>query len=155
MVLEYLQIQNKACASLCFSGSPPRIGYLSLWIHEACLRHDLSPHVESARLVTWIRDWQSNSPPPMSSDQMLAPGKTKLIKFPPFRAGKDIKYPGYAGGGGSGGVLKLQFDWYLKHDNNFTESILKYGTDKLCCVNNFFSSEPEFYLSSNLLDTCR
>ena len=35
----------------------------------------------------------------MSSDQMLAPGKAKLIKFPPSRAGKDVKCPGYAGGG--------------------------------------------------------
>ena len=35
----------------------------------------------------------------MSSDQMLAPGKTKLIKFPPSRAGKDVKCPGYARGG--------------------------------------------------------
>ena len=32
----------------------------------------------------------------MSSDQMPAPGKTKLIKFPPSRAGKDVKCPGYA-----------------------------------------------------------
>ena len=30
MVLEYLQIQSKACASLFFSASPPRIRYLSL-----------------------------------------------------------------------------------------------------------------------------
>ena len=36
----------------------------------------------------------------MSSDQMPAPGKTKLIKFPPSRAGKDVKCPGYARGGG-------------------------------------------------------
>ena len=35
----------------------------------------------------------------MSSDQMPAPGKTKLIKFPPSRAGKDVKCPGYARGG--------------------------------------------------------
>ena len=48
MVLEYLQIESKACASLCFSASLPQIGYLSLWI-KACLRHDLSRHVESAR----------------------------------------------------------------------------------------------------------
>ena len=34
----------------------------------------------------------------MSSDQMPAPGKTKLIKFPPSRAGKDVKCPGYARG---------------------------------------------------------
>ena len=41
----------------------------------------------------------------MSSDQMPAPGKTKLIKFPPSRAGKDVKCPGYARGG--------IFDWYI------------------------------------------
>ena len=40
----------------------------------------------------------------MSSDQMPAPGKTKLIKFPPYRAGKDVKCPGYAWGGGGGDV---------------------------------------------------
>ena len=34
----------------------------------------------------------------MSSDQMPAPGKTKLIKFPPSRAGKDVKCSGYARG---------------------------------------------------------
>ena len=31
---------------------------------------------------------------------MPAPGKTKLIKFPPSRAGKDVKCPGFAWGGG-------------------------------------------------------
>ena len=36
----------------------------------------------------------------MSSDQMPAPGKTKLIKFPLSRAEKDVKCPGYAPGGG-------------------------------------------------------
>ena len=49
----------------------------------------------------------------MSSDQMPASsgsGKTKLIKFPPSRAGKDVKCPGYAR---EGGMLKLQFDWYI------------------------------------------
>ena len=49
----------------------------------------------------------------MSSDQMPAPGKTKLIKFPPSRAGKDVKCPGYARGGG-GGMLKLRFDLYIR-----------------------------------------
>ena len=29
---------------------------------------------------------------------MPAPGKAKLIKFPPSRTGKDVKYPGYARG---------------------------------------------------------
>ena len=37
---------------------------------------------------------------PMSSDQMPAPGESKLIKFPPSRAGKDVKCLGYARGGG-------------------------------------------------------
>ena len=37
----------------------------------------------------------------MSSDQMPAPGKTKLIKFSPSRAGKDVKCPGIARGEGS------------------------------------------------------
>ena len=36
----------------------------------------------------------------MSSDQMPTPGKTKLIKFPPSRLGKDVKCPGYAREGG-------------------------------------------------------
>ena len=36
--------------------------------------------------------------------------KSRLaIKFPPFRAGKDVKYPGFA----RGGMLKLRFDWYI------------------------------------------
>ena len=48
----------------------------------------------------------------MSSNQMPAPGKTKLIKFPPSRAGKDVKCPGYARGGG---MLKLRFDWYIRN----------------------------------------
>ena len=48
----------------------------------------------------------------MSSDQMLAPGKAKLIKFPPSRAGKDVKCPGYAGGGG---IFKLRFDRYITY----------------------------------------
>ena len=30
---------------------------------------------------------------------MPAPGKIKLIKFPPSRAEKDVKCPGYARGG--------------------------------------------------------
>ena len=45
----------------------------------------------------------------MSSDQMPAPGKTKLIKFPPSLVGKDVKCPG--------GMLKLRFDWYISYDN--------------------------------------
>ena len=47
----------------------------------------------------------------MRSDQIPAPGKTKLINFPPSRSGKDVKCPGYARGGG---MFKLRFDWYIK-----------------------------------------
>ena len=48
-------------------------------------------------------------PTPMTSDQMPAPGKTKLIKFPPSHAGKDVKCPGFP----RGGMFKLQFDRYI------------------------------------------
>ena len=51
----------------------------------------------------------------MSSDQMPAPRMTKLIKFPPSRAGKYIKCPGYAQGGGGGGMFKLGFDRYITY----------------------------------------
>ena len=103
MVLEYLQLQSKACASLCFSASAPRIGYLLLCI-KACRRNDLSRHLESAWLVTWNRGQRSNSAPPMSSDQMPHPRKTK------FLGRKDVKCPWYALGGG---MFKLRFDWYI------------------------------------------
>ena len=110
MVLEYLQIQNKACASLCFSASPPRIGYLSLWMHEGLS----SLRFIAPRGINATRNMRSRLaikfPPPMSSDQMPAPGKTKLIKFPPSWAGKDVKCPGCAGGG----MFKLRFDGYIR-----------------------------------------
>ena len=38
-----------------------------------------------------------------------APRKTKFIKFPPSRAGKDVKCPEYA----RWGMFKLRFDWYI------------------------------------------
>ena len=37
------------------------------------------------------------------------PWKTLIIKFPPPRDGKGVKYPGYA----RGGMLKLRFDRYI------------------------------------------
>ena len=49
----------------------------------------------------------------MSSDQMPAPGKTKLIKFPPFRAGKDGKCPGYAPQGGGDVEASIWLMHYL------------------------------------------
>ena len=48
-------------------------GIFHLECIKACLHHDLSCHVESVQLITWNRNWQSNSPPPMSSDQMPRP----------------------------------------------------------------------------------
>ena len=69
----------------------------------------------------------------MSSDQMPAPAKTKLIKFPPSRAGKDIKCPGYARGGG-GGMFKLWFDRYIKLDDTwikFVITIYRWDLDQL------------------------
>ena len=94
MVLEYLQIQNKACASFCFSASAPRIGYLSLWMHEGLS----SPWFVTPRGISAID----------TSDQIPHP-QWVVIKFPPSRAGKDIKCPGYA----RGGMFKLRFDRYI------------------------------------------
>ena len=45
----------------------------------------------------------------MSSDQMPAPGKIKLIKFPPPGQEKTSNARGMPGGG----MLKLRFDWYI------------------------------------------
>ena len=46
----------------------------------------------------------------MSSDQMPAPGKIKLIKFPPPEQEKTSNARGMPGGGV---VFKLRFDWYI------------------------------------------
>ena len=46
----------------------------------------------------------------MSSDQMPAPGKIKLIKFPPPGQEKTSNAQGMPGGGE---MLKLRFDWYI------------------------------------------
>ena len=63
----------------------------------------------------------------MSGDQMpSAPEKTKLIKLPPFRAGKGVRCPGYAWGGW---MLKLRFDWYITleiwHENKTTTTTVE------------------------------
>ena len=52
------------------------------WI-KACLRHDLSPHVESAR-CNMKSKLVINSPPPMRSDQMPRPGGSKRRQMPGF-----------------------------------------------------------------------
>ena len=132
MVLEYLQTQNKACANLCFSASPPWIGYLSLWMHEGLS----SPRFITPRGINATRNMRSRLaikfPPPMSSEQMPTPRKTKLIKFPPSRAGKDVKCPGYARGWG-GGMFKLRFDRYIKPQRHWTlnslSQILGFGPE--------------------------
>ena len=110
MVLEYLQMQNKACANLsAFQPVRHESGIFRFECMKACLGHDLSL-VESARLVKRNRDWRSNSPPPRSSDQMPAPGKTKLIKqsLPPGQE----KMSNARGKPGEG-MFKLRFDWYI------------------------------------------
>ena len=48
----------------------------------------------------------------MSSDQMPAPGKIKLIKFPPPGQEKTSNARGMPGVC-PGGMLKLRFDWYI------------------------------------------
>ena len=151
MVVDYLQIQNKACASLCVSAtipdksswdtwagsriphpplinvgkyrvcsnkkrknhpiinivsggrgelarcpnlfvrdcSPPRIWFLSLRIHQG-----LSPPWFITR-----RGISNQIPHPLwVVIKGPAPGKTKFIKFPPFRVGEDVKYLWYARG---------------------------------------------------------
>ena len=110
MVLKYLQIQSKACASLCFSASPPRIGYFSLWMHQG-----LSPPWFTApRGISATCNMKSRSdqiPHPLwVVIKCPSPGKTKFIKFPPSRAAKYVKCPGYAWGGG---MFKLRFEWYI------------------------------------------
>ena len=52
MVLEYLQIQNKFVQALAFQTVRHESGIFHFECMKACLRHDLSCHVKSARLVT-------------------------------------------------------------------------------------------------------
>ena len=137
MVLEYLQIQNKACASLPFQPVRHESGIFRFECMKACLRHDLSPLVESARLVTWNRDYRLNSPPPMRSDQMPAHGKTKLINFPPSRAGKDVKCPGYARGGGGDVEASICLIHYCSEGCRSLYRGLRFVKLRLYCINLF------------------
>ena len=66
----------------------------------------------------------------MSSDQMRAPGKTKLIKFPPSRAGKDVKCPGYARG-------DVEASIWLIH--NSSQKVLSLSSVEHCNFSNQFS----------------
>ena len=55
----------------------------------------------------------------MSSDQMPAPGKTKLIKFPPSRGGKDVKCPARGGGDVEASIWLIHYSntWPRKRKN--------------------------------------
>ena len=97
-----VHIQSKACASLCFSASPPRIGYLSLWMHQGLS----PPWFITPRGISATRNMKSRLaikfPTPWVVIECPAPGKTKFIKFPPSRTRKDVKCPGCVRRGGGG-----------------------------------------------------
>ena len=102
MVLEYLQIQNKARVSLCFSASPPRIGYLSFWMHEGLS----SAWLITPRGISATRNMKSRlaikfphpqwvvikCPPPgrLSSSNSLLPGR-KRRQMPGVCPGGDVE----------------------------------------------------------------
>ena len=119
--------EQSSCKPLLFSQSATnRVSFaLNAWkLVFAMIYH--ATYVESAWLVTLNRDphpwWVVIKCP--------APGKTKLIKFPPSWAGKDVKCPGYAGGG----MLKLRFDWYI------TLHGCQVSRDRQACFVNWFCS---------------
>ena len=65
---------------------------------KVCLRHDLSTHAQSARLITGNQGWRSNSPPPppLSGNQIHSlPGRKRHQMF------------------------KLPLDWYITCTQNF------------------------------------
>ena len=70
MVFEY---RAKLVQAFAFQSVRHEWGIFRFECIKACLRHDLSRHVESAWLVTWNRGERSNSPHPVSSDQMPRP----------------------------------------------------------------------------------
>ena len=99
MVFEYLQIQSKACASLCFSASLRRIGYLSLWMHQGLS----PPWFITRRGISATRNMKSRLTikfhhPLWVVIKCPAPGKTKFIKFPPSRGRKRRQMPGVCPG---------------------------------------------------------
>ena len=108
MVLEYLKIQSKAWASILFLASPPRIRYLSLWMHQ-----DLSPlwsgisatpNMKSRPAIKFPTpyEWWSNDP--------LLRRLYKVHQIPSLSGKKIRQMPGVCPGRG---VFKLRFDWYI------------------------------------------
>ena len=74
-----------------FAFQPVRheLGIFRFQYIKACLHHDLSRHVEASDQIPHPQRVVMKCP---------ATGKTKFIKFPPSRAGKDVKCQGYARG---------------------------------------------------------
>ena len=82
-------------------------------------------------------------------------GKTKMIKFPPPRAGKGVKCPGYAQGGG---MLKHQFDWYITYNNTWwmirfirslvTRHLIRRRSPGNKYISNLFSLVLDWFLSN-------
>ena len=91
--------EQSLCKPLLFSRSA-RIGYLPLWMHQG-----LSPpwFITSRGIIATLNMKSRLAIKFPTPIKCPAPGKTKFIKFPPFRAGGDVKCPGYAGG-----MFKLQ-----------------------------------------------
>ena len=120
MVLDYLQ--SKVCASLCFSASPPRIGYLSLWMHQGLSppwfiapRGITATHNMTSRLAIKFPtpyEYWSYAPPPrrLSSSNSLPPGQEKTSNAR----------------GMPGGMFKLRFDWYISISVKFENVELNY-----------------------------
>ena len=92
--------EQSLCKPLLFSRSA-RIGYLPLWMHQG-----LSPpwFITSRGIIATLNMKSRLAIKFPTPIKCPTPGKTKFIKFPPFRAGGDVKCPGYAGGG----MFKLQ-----------------------------------------------
>ena len=90
--------EQSLCKPLLFSRSA-RIGYLPLWMHQG-----LSPPwlITSRGFIATLNMKSRLAikfPPPLwVVIKCPAPEKTKFVKFPPFRAGGDVKCLGYAGG---------------------------------------------------------
>ena len=125
MVLEYLQIQKKLVQAFAFQPVRHESGIFRFECMKACLYRPSWNQRDSALNMKWRLAIKFQ--PPMSSDQMPTPGKTKLIKFPPSRTEKDVKCPGCARGGGLSsdltGSLRRNFQisalFFFSDRNNF------------------------------------
>ena len=108
-VFEYLQIQSKAFASLCFSASPPRIGYLSLWMHQG-----LSPpwFITPRGISATKREIEASDQIPHPIWVVIKCPAPEVHQISSLPGSKRRQMPGVCPGGG-GGTFKLWFDWYI------------------------------------------